>query len=142
MCFRQVMMSYAKSGEAYPLPSFTESSGMNRRLIILGIVLIMSTPSTAADQQNPFESGNSFIRLCDSSRYVVACTTFTMGVFQGYQLGTAKSDICLPSGVDTGQLGEVGRKYIRENPERAHWTVSPLLVNSWLKAFPCPKALK
>jgi hypothetical protein len=91
----------------------------------------------AADEPIPFASGNEFVRLCPIEDWHVACISYVAGVYDGSQAATQRS-ICLPDGVDTGQLYEVGRRYILDHPAEAHQPTWGLLLIAWHDAFPCP----
>lgn len=45
---------------------------------------------------------------------------------------------CPPKGVTLGQLVEIGKKHIAENPAEWHEPVMYVLRDAWAKAFPCP----
>jgi hypothetical protein len=111
---------------------------MSRFALALPLALLASSP--AIGQETPLSSGNAFLRLCDGSGRAISCVAYTLGVFHGFREGS--NEICLPKGVDTGQLMEVGKKFMRDNPQDAHYSPGGLMVASWIKAFPCPKLVK
>lgn len=108
----------------------------------LGMILFAtSSPSMAqADAASPFLSGNNFQLFCyDNSTPGAMCLTYTMGVYHALRETPRGGGVCLPKEVNTGQLFSVGIKYIRANPELAHYSPAPLLIMSWERAFPCAK---
>jgi hypothetical protein len=111
--------------------------------LISGIILI-STPVPGDAQENAagaLASGNNFALFCNGvTTASVSCLAYTLGVFHALRETTRGSNVCLPNGVDTGQLFSVGVKYIRENPELGHYAPAPLLIASWERAFPCAGA--
>jgi hypothetical protein len=114
---------------------------MIRFLCVLGVVSLSIGGSQArADEpyQSPFLSGSSFDRQCDKPRYSTQCLAFTQGAVEGFGLLATKKILCLPPEVDNGQLMDVGRKFIRDNPAKAHLGATLLLANAWATAFPCP----
>lgn len=111
--------------------------------LVSGIVFIStSSPSQAqANDAGPFTSGSNFALFCNEGTTVGGtCLTYTIGVFHALRETTRGLNVCLPKGVSTGQLFNVGIKYIRENPELGHYAPAPLLIASWERAFPCAGA--
>jgi hypothetical protein len=109
------------------------------RLVIMAALLIVAAPAKAQNERaDAFERGNNFVRFCEGSiRNKIECMAYLLGVFHGSQFGGATKTVCLPEGVDTGQLYEVAMAYIRNNPARAHWAPFGLMLLSWKEAFPC-----
>lgn len=87
---------------------------------------------------SPFASGNQWLRLCDDVSWNTACVAYALGLYQGVAL-MKPNPVCLPEGVDTGQLYEVGVAFMRANPALAHHGPSALFTLSWVQAFPCKK---
>lgn len=90
------------------------------RLKALGLAIALSassvtaSPLLAQDSSYPFLLTNWFVRNCDTKTWQLACTGYILGYFQGSE--SREKNICLPDGVDTGQLIAVGLKYMREHP--------------------------
>jgi hypothetical protein len=115
---------------------------MNRFAVALALAPAFAflSPGPALAREDPLLTGNAFLRLCDKPEHAVSCITYTLGVFHGFREGSSK--ICLPKGVDTGQLREVGKKFMRDNPQYGHFGPGGLMVASWTEAFPCTKLVK
>ena len=47
------------------------------------------------------------------------------------------SVFCMPSGVSTGLLGRVFRRYLAKNPEQLHFTAASLAITAFSEEFPC-----
>jgi hypothetical protein len=49
---------------------------------------------------------------------------------------------CLPEGVTYGQIVDIVKKFMADNPDKTHWEASVIIHNAVLNAFPCatPKA--
>ena len=103
-------------------------------------LLTMSSPGIAqVDPTAPLNSANNFQRLCQSDASLTTyCMTYVLGTYHALRETSRASGVCLPKGVDTGQLFEVGLQYIRQHPELGHYAPAPLLIASWEQAFPCP----
>lgn len=109
---------------------------MSGKMIALISLIGLMAPAVAQDSA-PFYDGNSFIRGCQTAKWELACAGYTLGVAHGYN-GDGPKRYCKPQGVDTGQMFQIGLAYIRANPERSHHAAFSLLIESWIKAFPCP----
>lgn len=98
---------------------------------------LTASPTLLSAQQadGPFLRGNWFVRNCDSREWELACAAFILGYYQGSQ--TRVKTVCLPEGVDTGQLITVGLNYMKQNPQRGHIVGMALLDEAWEQAFPC-----
>ena len=112
------------------------------------------------------DSGNRYAEICSSiekpseqwneidALNVNICTAYMIGVRDGmtlllfmgkesgispqFQKGTEEDlGICIPDGVEAGQMIRVTLKYIRENPEQAHILSAQLVLAASQRAFPC-----
>ncbi|WP_419865946.1 Rap1a/Tai family immunity protein [Aurantiacibacter rhizosphaerae] len=95
----------------------------------------MPAPASAQDSSVPFLLSNWFVRNCDSSTWRVGCAAYVLGYYQGTQ--TREKTVCLPEGVDAGQLYEIALAYMREHPEKGHIVGMALMDEAWVAAFPC-----
>lgn len=106
------------------------------RGIILALgMLTLATPASAQGAEDPFLRGNWFVRNCDSPSWKLSCGAYLLGYFHGSQ--SRLETICLPNGVDTGQLIEVALAYMRSHPEKGHYVAMMLADEAWASAFPC-----
>jgi hypothetical protein len=103
---------------------------------IAAMTLSASTASFA-QQEDPFGTGSNFIRSCQIDAWKRSCVSYTLGVFQGIREVETTKTICLPPGVNTGQLHEVGIKFIRDNPADSHYSPAGIMIYAWRQAFPC-----
>ena len=106
--------------------------------IILAAAVIAPAPAVAQDSDKPFLLGNWFVRNCDTPTWKLACMGYTLGLFHGTAVPRdAERTVCLPKGVDNGQMHEVAMSYMRRHPERGHIVGIALIMESWERAFPC-----
>lgn len=110
---------------------------MRRTLIAAALTLCIAPPLSAQTGEGPFLTGNGFARQCETTEWKVGCVTYVLGLFHGSQSQRMPDAVCLPTGVDTGQLYEVAVKYIKSNPAIAHRAAFDLILESWEQAFPC-----
>ncbi len=52
------------------------------------------------------------------------------------------SQICIPEGVNNGQIYAIVTKYIKNNPEKWNMSANDLVVQPLLDTFPCKKEKK
>ncbi len=102
-----------------------------KKLIFLTFVLFSA--SVKAD----FYTGNKLKTLCNSQNYVESsvCMGYVNGVtdsFSGYL-------ICLPPDVTTGQLVDMVKKYMNDNPAKLHEPSTSIVIDAIKKDFPCKK---
>lgn len=100
---------------------------------IIFTMLALFTGSAHAD----FYTGNKLKSLCNSQNYVESsvCIGYTVGItdsFSGYLF-------CPPAEVTAGQLVEMVKKYMNENPAKLHEPSSSIVVDAIKKDFPCKK---
>lgn len=105
------------------------------RLIFVAALACMTAPASAQNSDNPFLLGNWFVRNCDTPTWKLGCVGYILGYFHGSQ--TREKTVCLPDGVDTGQLIEVALAYMRTRPEKGHIVGLALIDEAWIAAFPC-----
>ena len=117
---RALVICRALTGGKLPLP-----------LLALALSL---PPAPAAAQERPFITGATFIWLCNSADWEVACRSYIAGIFHGNQRRVRT--ICLPDGVDIERLYAVGMEHIRTHPARAQDSAFELFLEAWEQAFP------
>lgn len=107
------------------------------RNLALAMAAIASSgvPAAAQDTNGPFLRANWFVRNCSSPTWQMGCAGYILGYYQGSQ--TRKKTVCLPDGVDTGQLYEVALAYMRSHPEKGHLVGMMVMDEAWESAFPC-----
>lgn len=117
--------------------------GKVAKLIAAGCLSLAAMSVSA--QGVTYYTGNQLMEWNSSN------TAFDKGRFMGYVVGIvdAKSRgwestrlSCVPSvpsGVTVGQLQEVVRKYLKQNPQVWHLEADILVSFAMIEAFPCPK---
>lgn len=109
------------------------------KTIALGAALLMSaaTPVHAQKAEPALGRSNWFVRNCGESGWELPCLAFTIGYFVGSQ--TRSKTICLPEGVDNGQLHTMAMNYMKAHPEKGHLAGTTLMDEVWEATFPCKK---
>lgn len=107
---------------------------MAMRKWLVALTALCVTPAHAQDDRTPFSTGNQFVRLCPTEFWNMSCTAYVLGLYHAKDNDGQKT-VCLPKGVDTGQLFEVGVAYIKANPSKAHDAAYALIIESWRAAF-------
>ena len=106
------------------------------RTAALAIALI-SCPAFAAGTD-----GNVLYRQCTATSAIeqVACHQFIIGVVDGINLAseTGLEPFTLPTNVKGEQVKDVVLRYLRDFPERRHWSGAVLVWNAMRGAFPNP----
>lgn len=112
---------------------------------------------------NPLDrSGNDFLAECsalakDSGLTNIemaknmTCFSYIQGLIDGatYEIASTQAEnkkqvltlpFCRPEGVGNMQLLRVALKYVRDNPEKAHFPTVVLIFTALKNAFPCSTA--
>lgn len=84
-------------------------------------------------------SGKMALAFCKDN---VQCALIASAYSDGfsYALLAIQADnsvFCMPSGVSTGLLGRVFRRYLAKNPEQLHFTAASLAITAFSEEFPC-----
>jgi hypothetical protein len=110
---------------------------MSALLISLGLAL--GQAQAGATPRSITESGNVFLAQCTAEPIDrLVCASYVIGLWDGAIAFNRWA--CLPNGASYEQLLDVGIDFIRENPSMRHRPTRDLLLVSWRRAFPCPKA--
>ena len=103
---------------------------------MLGYALLLAAGSGS------FWTGNElWTGICGPQGDEPACNTYVAGVFDGantmdnYRNST--SLYCAPRSVTVGQLGDMFRKHLRDDPEHRDLYAGTLVVGMLVRAFPC-----
>lgn len=102
---------------------------MKKTLIAL---LLVSSPALAE-----YKDGNAlYADLSDESPTMVNQALglgYVLGVVDAY----AKTAICIPNGVQAGQVQGVVKNYLYVRPESRHYSADSLVVNAVKAVWPC-----
>jgi hypothetical protein len=131
-----------------------------RNLCLLLVVLLWlptvfaQTARTSENQEYAWESGNAFVTICgvDADKTfeeqttaelhsTSSCLPYVRGLNDGIEVATIEGipPFCPPDGVTNGQGEKILVKFIRDNPDKAHFATSVLYLYAMKKAFPCSK---
>lgn len=104
------------------------------RIFFTAIALaIFTTPASAY-----FVTGNQLLKNCEGKD--MFCMGYVLGVNDTHKALSPKAPMyCLPEEVTGGQLYDVARKFIQNNPEQRHMPASFLVLRAFELAFPCSK---
>lgn len=83
-----------------------------------------------------FITGNELLEKCEGESGSIArgyCYGYVAAVNDSF-LGVA---VCLPGGVQLGQLIDVTTVFLRGNPQRRHQPAAALVWDALTRAFPC-----
>lgn len=111
------------------------------RAIILGCMFAFTLPAYAL-------SGNKLYELCESNSPTSqqSCDFYIWGNIEGLmymnRLSSSVSKdidiaICLPNGVTPQQLMDVGKKYLKDHPEKRNESASHSIFFALSEAFGC-----
>ncbi len=112
-------------------------------------------PQTSPPYQGISASGNNFLEICkhvdeeSDARYILnngLCLGWVQGYIEGltisdefHQTAADKKMTCPPTGATVIQFFRIIKKYIDEQPERAHMETRYLASEALIHAFPCGK---
>jgi len=103
---------------------------MKKSLIIV-LLALCSTPCFAIDGID----GNELQKACESE------SNADDGFCVGYIIGAADAFLSVgficSKGIQYGQIRKVVLKYLRNNPERLHYSANSLVGVALAEAFPC-----
>lgn len=110
-------------------------------MILAALALAQAAqPAPAPAQSSFYIDGNRLYEMC-AGQPDPACTLYIVGAVDAF--GTVSEILgggrlfCVPPGVVSGQLADVLRRHMRENPETRHHAASVLVIRSLREAFPC-----
>ncbi len=111
---------------------------------LLTIVLLFSSNQASAI----FLTGNELLPKCEefvtkTDHYFdsAICQAYIIGITDAsitfVNWNNMEKDMCLPDNVGSRKLVRVVIKYLQEHPEDLHLSASSLVLNAFIKAFPC-----
>jgi Rap1a immunity proteins len=104
--------------------------------LILGMLYLLLGRAAGAEQYPEYEwqMGKELVRICQSQ------SPGDVGFCTGYIEGaTAGRDVqyCFSAGVTAGQVREVVKLWLSENPEKWHLAAHDLVIEALKEKFPC-----
>ena len=115
------------------------------------IALLMNTASFAQERQTDrLVSGNELYRHCSeraaspayttSAAYCVGYVSAVNDTLNSWLVLEGRQAFCLPPGSNAGQLADIVRVYLRDNPSTRHFGAATLVMSALLEAFPCNRS--
>ncbi len=105
----------------------------NQKKFLIALFFSLVSISTAAG----FLDGNKLLSDMNSETYS------GKAIALGYVIGVHDSFdtllFCTPENASQGQMRDVVKKYIENNPSSRHKSADILIVNALKQDFPCPK---
>ena len=119
--------------------------GTARRVLIVAVTLsciVAVGGAEAAGRSLVFINGNKLFEMCQTADVSAQTSqTFKDGTCAGYILGVADalggSSFCFAVEMEVGQLVDVVKLYLRDHPERRHYTAASLIVDAFTEKFSC-----
>jgi Rap1a immunity proteins len=114
-----------------------------RLLLVAFLILASATTATAVTQGNIyFQSGNDLLQKCaDPSPHEVGgvyedirCMDIVAAYADSF---TMAAMLCKPKIATLRQVADVVVNYLREHPEKRHFTAVSLALTALTAAFPC-----
>jgi hypothetical protein len=113
---------------------------MMKRILLAALVgLVVSGPAWG-----DMMDGNKLFPFCrDAEKDYYSngfCDGYITGVYdalQGKGKGLNGVTFCPPNGVTIGQLSDIVKKWLVDNPQHRHFVADSLLVAALSEAFPC-----
>ena len=99
------------------------------------VLLLMLLPVTGSAQLQ-FQTGNQLKETCDAQD--PASSMYCMGYISGVN-DSNSFKICMPARGTQGQMKEIVKKFLSENPQSLHSDADTLVFRALQQAFPCPK---
>ena len=128
-------------------------------LALLAVCLVCSSgragQKSTTDQPDISRSGSNFLEFCSSidsegnrSPVRIYNDAMCLGWVEGFEDGFTVHDellsvpekdrmVCMPRGVSTIQIVRIIKKYITDNPEKAHRPTRYIASLALARAFPC-----
>jgi hypothetical protein len=117
-------------------------------LALLGVCFVCSSGNArsknTAEQPDISKSGRDFLEICSAVESDATCLGWVEGFRDGFTvhdelLGVPRRDriVCIPSGVTSVQLVRIIKKYITDNPDKAHRATRLVASVALAGAFPC-----
>ncbi len=112
------------------------------------LLAIVTSMAIAGSQPNAqarptflsFISGHELFEACSETISRAVCASYVAGIADGLEHAVIKGSkrlICYPEKANVGQMTDVTRKYLSDNPEKRHLPASLLVFNALSVAFPC-----
>lgn len=109
--------------------------------LVLCSWLVMGTAHADGPQFNSFVDGNMLLSWCEANvaRNQLS-KNYIVGIFDAVDaLHVWGNDLklCVNEGVNADQLNDIACGYLKEHPEKRHFTAGTLVITSIAEKFPC-----
>jgi hypothetical protein len=110
--------------------------------MISGLQMAACLCTTPAYCGSYYYSGNDLWTLCQTNKNTIA-HYYVQGVQDGVEryreLVDMYPSICSPKSSNSIQATDIVCKYLRENPEKRHYSAPDAVINALANAWPCGK---
>jgi len=118
------------------------------RGILFGITLFISSQAFCTTGNELLQSCKESVKAsqANTSTQTSACSGYIDGAIDaysmvrsglGYDTKYPEGNICVPENATTSQKVRLAIKFMEEHPEQLHLDGSELIIDAFLKAFPC-----
>ena len=103
---------------------------------MIQLLFALATVNPALGVVN-FHTGNDVYRYCTIPESLDACLGYVEGVTDSLSASPAQAPICVPDGVEGGQIKDVVVNYLRAHPETRQTSGASIIHAALYQAFPC-----
>ena len=106
------------------------------RLLIAVVLSVTLAGNAQALGDSVSMSGNKLLGSCNGPPLSWQ-NGFCMGYISGIVDGRNETSFCIPDGVTRGQVTDIVKFWLRENPATRHLRASRLIIDALWDKFPC-----
>jgi Rap1a immunity proteins len=109
-------------------------------LVAVAMSCLMLDKAAGAAGPQYYVTGNKLLEFCEVPAVTSACYGYVLGVVDALQVMGAdapKFSFCVPERVESGQLVDVVKAFLRDHPEKRHLPASDLVTAALNEKFPC-----
>lgn len=99
--------------------------------------LILSAAVACGPAHAEFYTGNDLLQMMDGDTY--ADKGMALGFVAGVSDAWQGVSICIPKSATLGQVHDIAKRHLRDNPQTRHLTAESLIRNVLERVWPCRK---
>jgi hypothetical protein len=101
---------------------------------IITSILMITSIAISSESMAAFVDGNKLKEYLSNTG---SASDYAMGFIIGVADSHSDTLVCPPIGVTVGQMVDVARKYLNENPDKLHYAAYTNVAIALMHAFPC-----